>query len=218
MRRPAARAVTVANMDIVVTEIGQRRSGLLGQRAMTLDGVDVGGNFGKDRGRIARTGADFEHLFAAAQRQCLDHERDDIGLRDRLAFFNRQGGVIVGKLAQLRRQEGFARHATHGIEHQLGPDAARKDSLFHHLLTKFQKLAVRKLVHGLRPYRSGYLLGSWTNGICVPSSFITPSANALIYVNEIEGMPAPNTPSPCFARPRNDESTKSSADRRRCRA
>ena len=53
------------NVDIVVPKIGQCRGGLLGQRTMTLDRVDVGGNFGKDRSRIARTGPDFEYLFAA---------------------------------------------------------------------------------------------------------------------------------------------------------
>ena len=103
---------------------------------MTLDGVDVGGNFGKDCRRIARTGADFEYLLAAPERQCLGHERDDIGLRDRLSFFDRQGRVIVGKLAKLRRQKGFPRHTTHGIENQFGSDASRENGFFNHLLTK----------------------------------------------------------------------------------
>ena len=102
-------------MDVVVTKIGERRGGLLGQRAVTLDGVDVGGNFGKDRRRIAGTGADFEDLFAATQRQRLGHERDDIGLRDCLPFFDRQGSIIVSKLAKVRRQEAFTRHTPHGI-------------------------------------------------------------------------------------------------------
>jgi len=118
---------------------------------MTLDGVDVGGNFGEDRRRIARTGTDFEYLFAATERQCLDHKRDDIRLRDCLAFFDRQGGVLVGKLAKPRRQKGFTGHATHGIENQLGADASREDGLFNHLLPKSRKLAFRKLVHRLKP-------------------------------------------------------------------
>ena len=140
MRRPTARPVAVQNVDIVVTKIGQRRGGLLGQRAMTLDGVDIGGDFGEDRRRIAGTGTDFEHLFAASERQCLGHERDDIGLRDRLPFFDRQGRVIVGKLAKLRRQKGFTRHATHGIENQLGANAAREDGLFNHLGSKLLEI------------------------------------------------------------------------------
>ena len=68
MRRPTARAVAVENVDIVVAKIGQCRGGLFGQRTMTLDGIDVGGNFGKNRRRIARTGTDFEDLFAASER------------------------------------------------------------------------------------------------------------------------------------------------------
>ena len=119
MRRPTARPVAVQNMDIVVAKIGQRRGGLLGQRTMTLDGVDVGGDFGKDRRRIARTGTDFEHLFAAPKHQCLGHERDDIGLRDRLSFFDRQTARLHRQTREAGRQKRFTRHATHCIENQL---------------------------------------------------------------------------------------------------
>ena len=88
-------------MDIVIAKIGQRRGRLFGQWAMPLDGVDIGSNFGEDRRRIARTGTDFEHLLTAAQRQRLGHEGDDIGLRDRLPFLDRQRSVFVCKLAKL---------------------------------------------------------------------------------------------------------------------
>ena len=91
MRWPTARPVAVHNVDIIVTKIGQCRGGLLGQRTMTLDGIDVGRDFRKDRRRIARTGPDFEYLLAAPERQCLAHERNDIGLGDCLSFFDRQG-------------------------------------------------------------------------------------------------------------------------------
>ena len=113
--RPTLRPVTVQDMDVVVAKIGERRGGLFGQWAVTLDGIDIGGNFGKNRRRIARAGTDFEDLFAATQRQCLGHEGDDIGLRDCLAFFDWQRSVIVSKLAKMRRQEAFTGHTTHGV-------------------------------------------------------------------------------------------------------
>ena len=53
VRRPAARAIAMQNVDVAVAKIGHRRGGLLGQRTMTLDGVDLGGDFGKNRRRIA---------------------------------------------------------------------------------------------------------------------------------------------------------------------
>ena len=128
------------NVDIVIAKIGQHRGGFLGQRTVTLDGVDIGGNFGEDRCRVARTGTDFEHLLTAAERQRLGHECDDIGLRDRLPFLDRQGRVIVGKLVKLRRQKGFPWHAPHGIENQLGADAAREDGVFNHLISKLLEI------------------------------------------------------------------------------
>ena len=133
MRRPTARPVAVQNMDIAVAKIGQRRGGLLGQRAMTLDGVDIGSNFGKDCRRVARTGTDFEDLLAAAKHQCLGHKCDDIGLRNCLALFNRQGRVFISKLAKPLRQKAFARNAAHGIENKLGANTPRVNGRFNHL-------------------------------------------------------------------------------------
>ena len=144
---------------------------------MTLDGVDVGGNFGKDRRRIARTGTDFEYLFAASECQCLGHERDDIGLRDCLSFFNRQGSVVVGKLAKPRWQKGFARHSTHSIENQFGSDASREDGLFNHLLTKFGKLPFRKLFHRLKPTDPDSCVGNRSNGFCATSPILAQASS-----------------------------------------
>src|SRR6516164_3512940 len=119
---------------------------------MTLHGVHVGGYFGKYGRRIARTGTDFEYLFAASECQCLGHERDDIGLRDCLSFLDRQRSIFVGKLAKLRRQKGFTSHASHGIEHQFGPNTSREDGLFNHLLTKLPEIYVQSSLH--RPISS----------------------------------------------------------------
>ncbi len=86
-------------MDVIVAKLGQRRGRLFGQRAVALDGIDVGSNLREDRGRITRAGTDFEHLLAAAERQRFGHECDDIGLRDRLPLFDRQGRIVIGKFA-----------------------------------------------------------------------------------------------------------------------
>ena len=143
---------------------------------MTLDGIDVSGNFGKDRRRIARTGTDFEYLLAATEHQCLDHERDDIGLRDCLSFFNRQGSVVVGKFAKPRWQKGFTRHITHSIENQFGSDASRENGPFNHLLTKFGKLAFQKLFHRLKPTDPASCVGSRSNGFCAPSPILAQAS------------------------------------------
>jgi hypothetical protein len=45
----------------------------------------------------------------------LDHQRDDIRLGDRLALADRQRPVLVRELLEARLDEGFARHAPHGL-------------------------------------------------------------------------------------------------------
>ena len=141
MLRPALGSVAVQNMHVVIAEIGQRGGGLLGQLADALDRVDVAGDLGEDGRRIARSGSDLEHLFAALERQGFGHECDDIGLGDRLLFVDRQRAIVVGKLAQLFRQERLARHAAHGVENQFGAHAARKDGLFDHLVAQASKIS-----------------------------------------------------------------------------
>ena len=116
---------------------------------MALDGVDIGGNFGEDRRRIAGTSTDFEHLFAAAQRQRLGHERDDIGLRNRLSFFDWQRRIVIGKFMQSLRQELLTRHGAHGIEHELGAHTSCENCPVDHLVTKLRVILVRVWVRGL---------------------------------------------------------------------
>src|SRR2546430_5725221 len=47
----------------------------------------------------------------------LDHQRDDVGLRDRLAFPDRQRAVFVGELFKPGLDEGFTRNTAHGVQH-----------------------------------------------------------------------------------------------------
>ena len=99
---------------------------------VTLDRVDVLRDLREHCRRVARAGADLEHRLAALQQQCFGHQRDDVWLRDRLAFLDRQGRVVVGELAQVRRQECLARHAAHCVEDERGADTAVHDLPVHH--------------------------------------------------------------------------------------
>ena len=44
------------------------------------------------------------------------HQRDDVGLRDRLPLGDRERGVLVGELRELGREERLARDRPHGLE------------------------------------------------------------------------------------------------------
>ena len=87
---PAARAVAVQHVHIVVALLGERRGRFFRQLPDALDRVDLGRDFGEHGGRVAGAGADFEHLFPAFEPQRLGHERDDVGLRDGLPLGDRQ--------------------------------------------------------------------------------------------------------------------------------
>jgi len=51
---------------------------------MPFDGMDPAGNLGQHGGRVARAGADFQDPVAGLHLGRLDHQGDDIRLRDGL--------------------------------------------------------------------------------------------------------------------------------------
>ena len=89
-----------------------------------LDGEHLLGDAAHHRGGVARSGADFEHPVARRHIGRLDHQRDDIGLADRLLLADRQRAVLIGEFAQAIRQEFLARHLAHGGEDMFAADAA----------------------------------------------------------------------------------------------
>src|SRR5271165_2851028 len=111
MLGPALGAIAMPNMHVVVAEVGERGCRLLGELADPLDGVNFSGNLGENGRRVARSGADLEHSLAAAQPERLDHECDDVGLRDCLTLLDWQRSIFVGEFAKLLGQEGLARDA-----------------------------------------------------------------------------------------------------------
>ena len=123
--RPAERAVAVQHVHVVAACGGECLGGLVRQLTVALDRVDAARDPREHGGGVAGAGADLEHGFAARELQRLRHQRDDVGLRDRLAFLDRQRRVLVGELVQSRRQEGLARDVAHGVEHERVAHAAR---------------------------------------------------------------------------------------------
>ena len=95
---------------------------------------DVGGDLGEDRGRVTRARADLEHLVAALELERVGHQGDDVRLRDRLIGIDRQRGVVVGELNEVRRHEFVARHAAHGAHDGRVPYAASRDLPLDHAL------------------------------------------------------------------------------------
>ena len=149
---PAARAVCMQHMHIPVAELGQHRRRLLVELADAFDGVNLFGNLRQDSRRVTRAGADFEHLFAPVERQRLRHQRDDIGLRDRLSLGYRQRCVLIGEFAKVLRQEDLPRDGLHRFKHQLRAYTTARDVVFNHRVASLRKI---DLVHLSCPRAGG---------------------------------------------------------------
>ena len=83
------------HVHIRIAELGQHRGRLFGELADALDRINIPGNSREDGRRVTRAGADLQHLFTAFERQSLGHQRDDIRLRDRLLFCDRQRCIFI---------------------------------------------------------------------------------------------------------------------------
>lgn len=131
---PAERPVSVAHLDVVVTEHLETAACGPGEFGMTFDREDPARDPRKDGGGIPRARPDLEHPVAGRDLERLRHECDDVGLRDRLAALDRQRGVAVGEFLEVRREKRLARHLGHGSQHALVLHPAGRDLGLHHVL------------------------------------------------------------------------------------
>jgi hypothetical protein len=79
------------------------------ERLDYLDCVNLPHQFGQDRRLIARPGADFQHAVPGLGIEEIGHQCDQEGLRDRLAFTDRERSVLIGKGLLEERHEPMAR-------------------------------------------------------------------------------------------------------------
>ena len=100
--RPAAGAVALDDFDIVVAEPLQPFARDFDQLVLALDRDDAGGDPADDRRRIAGAGPDLEHVVARLDARRLDHQRDDVRLRDGLLRLDRQRVVAIGEMRMFR--------------------------------------------------------------------------------------------------------------------
>ena len=128
--RPAAAAVGAVDLDVGVAEPRQPLAReLAARRGWRSIAIDVGGEPARDRARVARAGADLEHPVVGRDPRRLEHQGDDVGLRDRLPVLDRQRRVVVGAMAQPpRRRTPRAAPARIASSTRRVADAARRRS------------------------------------------------------------------------------------------
>ena len=135
-----AGAVGDDDLDVVDAERVETLAGEAGERRQALDAEHRRAEPAEDRGRVARPGADLEHVLAALERERLADRRDHPRLRDRLLFLDRQRPVLVGVLANRPGDEALARHRGHRREHALVGDPAVAQLLGDHRCAAFGEI------------------------------------------------------------------------------
>jgi len=110
---PALRSVTVFQFDVAVAEPAEAFACLGHERGVPLDGADLPRDLRRHRRGIAGTGADLENPVAFADFGGFQHQGNDIGLRDGLAFANREGTVLIGEFLKSFVDKRFTRDAAH---------------------------------------------------------------------------------------------------------
>jgi len=129
-----ARAVAFDDFDIIEAQPAQSGAGEFDQLWLALH-RDHGARDAADHRRgVAGARANLEHSIAGPNSGSLDHQGDDIGLRDRLLGFDRQGMVAISKVRMRRRHEFLARNGPEGVEDVRLANAAAAQLLLDHRL------------------------------------------------------------------------------------
>jgi hypothetical protein len=121
---------------------------------VTLDRIDLVGDTAEHGGAVAGASPDLQHPIAGLCFGGLDHQRDDVGLRDGLPLLDGQRVVLVGELLEAARHERLARNLAHGVEHASIGHAAAGDLPLHHAVAVDRMVVELSgvLGHG-RPFR-----------------------------------------------------------------
>ena len=130
---PAECAVAGMDLDVGAPQRPQPLARRLGQPGVALDRVHAARQPAQHGGGVARAGAHFQHAIIGADVGGLGHQRHDVGLRHRLACFDRHRRIVVGVAAQVLGHEPLARHLAHGVQHAHVGDAAARELVLDHL-------------------------------------------------------------------------------------
>src|SRR6185312_4532830 len=101
---------------------------------MTLHGVHVFRELSQQGGLIAAAGSDFQHLRRGLQLEKVQHQGNDVGLRNRLTRSDGKRMILIRLVVVARVHKLVTRDSGHGIEQALVADAASSHLGLHHVL------------------------------------------------------------------------------------
>jgi len=129
---PSVRSVADANGDVIAIQPVQNFAGARGQHRHPFDGKDPVGQFGQDSRLVSRSRADFQNPLHPFQFQGLCHQRDDIGLGNRLPLSDGQRIVAVSLVNQPLIHEKVTRDRLHHFQNTFVTDGTTANLRFHH--------------------------------------------------------------------------------------
>jgi len=124
IRGQALAAVPGKDRGVGVAEGRQQAASVVRQHLVAFDGKHIRGEFGEEGGHVSGAGTDFEDAVGGQERERFQHEDDDIGLGNGLAFADGEGMIVIGFAAVCLGNKFITRHAQHGAEDALVGDAA----------------------------------------------------------------------------------------------
>lgn len=115
---------------------------------MSLNGDDLGCQFGQERRHVARTGSNFEHTVGGSDGKSLQHNRDDVWLRDCLILSYREWMIFVGLVAIAFRRKIVAGDTRHGSKDAIVNDSPRAQlRLDHALALPYKSVEIERRCH-----------------------------------------------------------------------
>ena len=119
---PPQSPIAVPHLDVGVFQLVQRPPRAICEIAMPLDAEYFAGQSAQNRRRVTRSGANIEDAVAGLDLGGLDHQRDNVWLRNSLTGGDGERSVFVGKFLHSCTNESLARHLPHRFEHALVSD------------------------------------------------------------------------------------------------
>src|SRR5690606_15144034 len=110
----AASAVAFKDANIGITKALHALARQLRKLVVAFDRHDLARQLAENRGRITGARSDLENLVTATHIRRIDSQRDDIGLADGLAGFDRQRTVGIGVIGIFWADELFPRDGLKG--------------------------------------------------------------------------------------------------------
>ena len=156
MFRQAPASVPSHHGDIGQTQAGQIIRRLPRQLFMTLHRLNVLGELSQQGSLISRAGSDLQHFRRGLQMEKVQHQGNDVGLRNRLTRSDGKRMVFIGLVAVARLHKLVTRDRRHRIEQALVADAASSHLGLHHVLA-FDREAIGLEIGNGQKHRCGGL-------------------------------------------------------------